>query len=322
MKPAADAIPGGRAPLHERLRRLLFLVPYVSKNPGLPVDDVAAALGISKEALLEELDLLTLVGRPPFQPDDFIDIYVEDNKVYVDLDQRLSAPPRLTAAEGVALAAAAELLRPAGGGALDSALGRLEKVLPQGARARYREMARQLDLAVDAPPGLAQLSQAVVERREVDFDYFTAARGATERRSVQPHELFSHRGQWYLAAHCLSRGDRRLFRLDRIANLTVTERRFDEPQDGPAKHLPQPARARGPVRVRFSPTTAHYAAERFGGDARWVEGDRLEVTVPGDSERWLTSWVLSFGGEAEVVEPDWAREAVARAARASLDSRV
>ncbi|HEY0094796.1 MAG TPA: WYL domain-containing protein, partial [Archangium sp.] len=36
------------------------------------------------------------------------------------------------------------------------------------------------------------------------------------------------------------------------------------------------------------------------------------------NERWLTQWVLSFGGEAEVLEPASAREAVARAAKAAL----
>jgi proteasome accessory factor C len=41
--------------------------------------------------------------------------------------------------------------------------------------------------------------------------------------------------------------------------------------------------------------------------------------VVGDSERWLTQWVLSFGGEAEVLEPAWARAAVARAAEHALN---
>ena len=35
-------------------------------------------------------------------------------------------------------------------------------------------------------------------------------------------------------------------------------------------------------------------------------------------ERWLIQWVLSFGGEAEVLEPAWAREAVCRAALKAL----
>lgn len=302
--------------VHGRLRRLLFLVPYVAQNPGLPVDEVAKALGVSRDALLEELDLLAMVGRPPFQPDDFVDIYVEDDKVFVDLDQRFSAPPRLTAAEGVALAAAAELLRPAATDALTQALEKLEKVLPDGARERYRQMAKQLDLALEAPQGLAALSQAIVEHREVELDYFTSGRNQTEKRRVQPHELFSHRGQWYLSGHCLSRGDVRLFRLDRIGALELTEQRFEAPVNPKAHAMPSERHGAEQVRVRFNAAAAPYVAERFGSEVQWLEGGTLEVKVLGDSERWLTQWVLSFGGDAWVHEPEWARRAVQKAADA------
>ncbi len=302
--------------IHGRLRRLLYLVPYVAKNPGQHVDDVAKALGVTREALLEELDLLAMVGRPPFQPDDFVDIYVEDDKVYVDLDQRFSAPPRLTAAEGVALAAAAELLRPAAGDALTKALEKLEKVLPDGARARYRQMSKQLDVALEAPQGLAALSQAIVERREVELDYFTSSRNEmTEKRRVQPHELFSHRGQWYLQAHCQSRADVRLFRLDRIRSLSLTDVRFTPPADSKSQSVPGIDTAED-VRVRFNAAAAPYVAERFGSEVTWLEGGGLEVKVSGDNERWLTQWVLSFGGDAWVHEPEWARRAVRVAAEA------
>ena len=304
---------------YERLRRLLFLVPYVSRHPGQTVDEVARAAWLSRADLLSELDLLTLIGRPPFEPDDYVDIYVEDDRLYVDLDQRFSAPPRLTAAEGVALAAAAELLRPAAGDALTAALQKLEKVLPEGSRVRYQQMARQLDLAVDAPSGLAALSQAIALHREADFDYFSGGKGVTERRSVQPRELFSHRGQWYLAAFDLARNDERLFRLDRIAKLELSERTFPPPAPT-GRGLPTGEDAKARVKVRFSPAVAPYVSERFGSQARWVEGGCLEVEVPGDSKRWLTGWVLSFGGDAVVQEPEWAVKAVAEAARASLDS--
>src|SRR5262249_54494647 len=98
--------------VRERLRRVLFLVPYASRHPGITVRELAQALGLSEEELLVDLDLLTMVGRPPFQPDDYIDVYVENGRVYLDLDQRFSAPPRLTAAEAAALRAAADLVRP------------------------------------------------------------------------------------------------------------------------------------------------------------------------------------------------------------------
>ncbi|HEY1086319.1 MAG TPA: WYL domain-containing protein [Archangium sp.] len=48
----------------------------------------------------------------------------------------------------------------------------------------------------------------------------------------------------------------------------------------------------------------------------------MVVTVPGDSEQWLARWVLSFGGNATVISPEWAIRAVAEAARASLRSHV
>jgi len=305
--------------VHERLRRLLFLVPYVAKNPGITVDELARALSLSKEELLEELEALAYVGRPPFQPDDFIDIYVENDQVYVDLDQRFSAPPRLTASEAAALTAAAELMRPAEGGALQSALSKLDKVMPPNVRARLREMERKIDASVEAPTELGPLTKAIALHREVTFDYFSPERGHTEPRRVRPRELFSHRGQWYLAGYDLSRQDDRLYRLDRMERLSLTDQSF-EPTPGEQRRVPNVADGRGEVRVRFSASAEPYVKERFGTEARPLPGGGVEVKVAGDSERWLTQWVLSFGGEAEVIEPEWARQAVARAAAASLES--
>jgi proteasome accessory factor C len=302
--------------VHERLRRLLFLVPYVSKHPGVSVDDLSKALNVKREDLLEELDLLTCVGRPPFNPDDYVDIYVDNDRVYVDLDQRLSRPPRLTAGEAAALAAAAELLRPAAGDALQNALQKLEKILPAGARERYREMYRKIDASSEAPQSLGPLTQAIIERREVTFDYASPGR-PSEARRVRPYELLSHRGQWYLQGYCHVRQDARLFRLDRMENLALTDTPFQPPENARAA-VPNPARADSGVRVRFSKLVAPYVTERFGADARPLADGGVEVRVVSDSERWLTQWVLSFGGEAEVVEPASARAAVARAAQASL----
>jgi proteasome accessory factor C len=302
--------------VHERLRRLLFLVPYVSKHPGVTVDDLAKALNVKREDLLEELDLLTCVGRPPFNPDDYVDIYVDNDRVYVDLDQRLSRPPRLTAGEAAALAASASLLRPAAGDALQSAVQKLEKILPAVARERYREMHRKIDASSEAPQSLGPLTRAILERLEVTFDYASPGRPSEQRR-VRPYELLSHRGQWYLQGFCHTRQDSRLFRLDRMESLALTDTSFQPPADARAA-VPNPARTDAGVRVRFSKLVAPYVTERFGSDARPLSDGGVEVRVAGDSERWLTQWVLSFGGEAEVLEPASARAAVARAAQASL----
>lgn len=302
--------------VHERLRRLLFVVPYVARHRGVTVDALARQLGVSREELLRDLELLTMVGRPPFQPDDFIDLHVENDCVWVDLDQRFSKPPRLTGPEAAALAAAAELLRPAAQSALASALAKLEKVLPAQAKKMYRELGSAVNARSLATAELGTLTRAVEERRELEFDYAGAGKTAAEKRRVEPAEVFNHRGQWYVHGWDLGRGSERLFRLDRMTGIVLTDRRFSPRAMAPAR-VPDPAE-RGEVRVRFTAQAAPYLRERFGGEARELTDGGVEVKVIGD-ERWLVQWILSFGGEAEVVEPAWAREAVCRAALRALE---
>ena len=147
-----------------------------------------------------------MVGRPPFQPDDFIDIHVENDQVCVDLDQRLQQPPRLTGPEAAALAAAAELLRPAAGDALASALAKLERVLPAGAKEMYREMGSAVDARSQARRSWA-LTRAVQERREVDVRLRRAGQDRRrEAAGAARTRLFSHRGPWYLYGWDLARG--------------------------------------------------------------------------------------------------------------------
>jgi proteasome accessory factor C len=163
------------------------------------------------------------------------------------------------------------------------------------------------------------VTTAIAEHRELEFEYFSPGRSALELRSVRPLDLFHRDGQWYLHAYCNSRQDKRLFRLDRAHGFRVTDRSF-APVPASRGSVPNPVgEGRGEVRVRCSPMIAPYLRERFGAEARPLADGGIEVRVAGD-ERWLTRWVLSLGGEAEVLEPAWAREAVARAAMASLES--
>jgi proteasome accessory factor C len=279
--------------VHERLRRLLLVVPYVSRNPGVSVDDLARALGATREQLLKELDLLAMVGRPPFQPDDYIDIYVEDGRVYVDLDQRLAKPPRLTASEAVALAAAAEMLHPNPGDALHSALRKLEKVLPEPSHARYREMAQQIDADPRGPEELVALSRAISQRLEVEFEYFTPDRNATERRVVRPLEL-RHRGQWYLKAHDVKRAEERVFRLDRFRDLSVTQRTF-APIRTTERSIPDPVTGHGDVTVRFDDGTTDTRKISEVRVFDWKAGSGIECQWTDGG--WYTATILSLAGD-------------------------
>lgn len=79
-------------------------------------------------------------------------------------------------------------------------------------------------LEVSAPeqrPELAQLRQAVLEQALVKFQYISRA-GESSARLVLPIHLESFDDIWYVRAWCTDRQEERLFRLDRMSDISIT----------------------------------------------------------------------------------------------------
>jgi len=320
-KPAA--LPGKRPRKHldaqERLRRLLLIVPAARRRPGIAVDDLARELGLDSGELIEDIDLLGVVGRPPFSPDDLIDISVDERgRVTVMLDQSFSRPPQLTPLEALALAAAAQEVAPADP-AVISALRKLTDKLPAKSRELYSALARRVAAATPPPRGtedlLAQLRRAAEQRREVVLDYDKDGRGDAQPRTVRPRAVIEHRGRWYVYAYDPSRNADRTFRLDRVRTVRETGASFPDP--GPLDPslfqraaLFFPTGAEKPITVRFSPAAAGWALERYGERSRRLAGGGVEVAIETAGMGYAVSLALSFAGAAEIVDPPEARAAL------------
>ena len=84
-----------------------------------------------------------------------------------------------------------------------------------------------LQSRTSATPNLALLRQAIRQRQIAQFDYQDGDGNQTERR-VRPLVIWNLTDGWMFSAWCELRQDFRTFRLDRMANLTITGERFDE----------------------------------------------------------------------------------------------
>ncbi len=305
----------------ERLRRVLFLVPYAVSHPGIPVGELAARCGVTEAVLIEDLDFLLNVGAPPFGPDDFLDLYVEAGKVHVALHQSFSRPPRFTESEAASLAAAARAL---GGEGADRALAALRESVPPERRRSYDELVQRV--YAGSPPGrgtvLGRLHRAIAERREVHLRYYTATRDAEGERTVRPWTLAQRFGHWYLYGHDLTRDRPLPFRLDRIRECAVGEERFEPPSAAQLARASLFSEREGePVRLRLGPLAAAWATGRPGVVTLSREGGGgavVELSGPGTSDDWAIRFALSFGGEAEVIAPAPARRQFAEVVRRSL----
>ncbi|MGW0518746.1 helix-turn-helix transcriptional regulator [Crossiella sp. NPDC003009] len=130
--------------------------------------------------------------------------------------------------------------------AVDSALAKLQRVLPAQLRERTAAVREALDFTL-APrqaraPGtgtLLTLGEATSRRRRVRLAY-RSYQGEDSDRELDPYGLVFHHGRWYVTGYDHHRADLRTFRLDRIREVTITEQAFTPPADfDPVGHVTQ-----------------------------------------------------------------------------------
>jgi proteasome accessory factor C len=306
-----------------KLRRLLYVVPYVAKHPeGVTVEHLAEKLGVDRDELLADLDLLTQVGPPDGDPGEYLLVTVEEGRVFVDLAHRLTRPLRLTAAEGCSLLLGIRALRESGIAPFDAAMESAQKKLltALGRDANEAETLAVGTIVSNPDKVVAEhlrgLVTAARQRKTVEIEYATASRHEATRRRLDPYGVVHHAGEWYVVGHCHKRGDVRTFRIDRIASLAQTPDRFEAPADFDLEtyrreRLYVPSADAITVRVHLDPL----AVTRVG--AAWPEGEvtthddgSAEILIDCEGLEWVTGWVLQFGRHAWIVGPDDARSAM------------
>jgi len=307
----------------QRLRRLLFIVPYVAKRPeGVPVDELAKQIGADRDELLADLDLLSQVGPPDGDPGEYLLVSVDEGRVFVDLAHRLTRPLRLTPAEGCSLLLGIRALRESGIAPFDQAMQSAEKKLLTALGRDANEAQSLATSTVVAEPDAAvathlrTLVSAARKRDRVRLTYASASRHQAETRPVDPYGIVHHAGEWYVVGFCHKRGDVRTFRIDRIASLELIGEKFERPQDFDLEayrreRLYVPSADAITVRIELDPL----AVTRIG--ANWPVGEvtprddgSAELLIDCEGFEWVTGWVLGLGRHARIVAPAEARAAM------------
>jgi proteasome accessory factor C len=305
-----------------RLARLLALVPYLVSHPGARVADVAELFQVSERDLRADLDLLFVCGLPGYSPGDLIDVDYEGDRVTLRNAETIARPLRLSPDEALSLVVAARTLAAVPGlqerDALDRALAKLEAIcapaLPDGDAVR---------VALE-PEGerLSEVEAALRDGRRVHLRYHTQARDEVTERDVDPIRVLSMEGRWYLEGYCRRVEGVRLFRLDRILDLTVLDSSAEVPADAAPRDLDdglfQPSADMTLVRLEVD-ATARWVADYYPCehvDALPAEGLRLALRV-GDTA-WVRRLVLRLGRHARVIAPPELAVEVEQAARAAL----
>jgi proteasome accessory factor C len=302
-----------------RMQRLLAMIPWIAANDGPTLDEVSSRFGLTPEQLAADLDVMWLVGLPPYTPDALVDVVQEGDRVWVHFADVFDAPQRLTPEQAVALLTAGASVLALPGAQSDDALARGVAKL-----AAVLGVDADQVLDVDLGPGVAEvldvLRTAVAEHRRVHLDYYSYGRDERTERDVDPYLLHAEDGSLYLFGHCHLAGDERRFRVDRIVSATALGDRFEPPARRPEKGVFQAEATDPRVVLDLAPEAAWVADVYPVEDVTPLADGGLRVRLAVAAEAWFARLLVGLGPQATVVEaPDALRQAGERAANRILD---
>src|ERR671934_235855 len=245
----------------------------------------------------------------------------DDGWVEIDPEpysDNFARPARLLPVEAKALVAAIDLI---GEHLPEGALASAREKIVAALGSDPTEQGLQIAAAGADDSEVARVvSEAIAARRMLRLDYYKANEDEFSERTVEPYALINGREGWYVATFDPAKDALRHFRLDRIKSAEVCKQGYSpRPEVDPAADVEGWPRtgeveASRTARVWISPERARWAREERSVVQELADG-ALVVELSYAGEDWLVREVLKEAGDAAVLEPPAAREAVRRAVR-------
>ncbi len=322
----------------DQLDRLLLALPHLAEDTELPLAELAERVGTDEQTLMRDLAALSTEDRDVAGFVEGVELFVGPTGVGARTSF-FKRPMRLSRAELAALDLGLGMLllerpleeratimttrvklRTVSIGA--SSPGATSGASPSGSTPSVHTVAAddaQPNVAVEAAPErllehFGALWKARDEKRAVRIVYRREGASEAESRVLHPWAVVRAYQHVYVIGWCTSVTAVRVFRLDRIASVTLDGATFEVPTDFDVQSVMRDGRIfvgerpHDTLVVRYSPIVARWIAEREGV-SQDPDGS-VTVEWPLGDDEWAVRHVLQYGAEATVVSPDRIRDAV------------
>ncbi len=298
----------------DRVSRSLNLIPFLSKNPGLSIPEIAHRFDTTPTQISKDLSLLHMCGLPGYSHLELLDIDYEDpNYVSITDPQVLDRPRSLTQIEGLALVLGLSLL-------LDLTANEHEKEKIEKLQSRLSHSLSEsqtryvsIDNAVLESPFAIEISESIRENTTLTIRYLSATSDSESEREISPRSLNFRDGIGYVQALSLTDHAIRTFRLDRITSVTKSHSTLIGESITKSAQPSATSRIRLP-REGFSFLEAH---DEVVIDTDF-DGAFYTVHLNIEPGEWLIRTLLALPYSAEVLDPSWLSSEVQERAQKAL----
>lgn len=305
----------------ERFARLVtlagMLIEAAKKGERLQIAELLQRLELTDEELREDVELLNVVnfgGGTYVLYAEFLGDEIEvDSEPYGD---NFARPARLLPLEAKALVAAIDLFGehlPQSN--LQSARAKIVKALGHDPSEEGLEIASAGgggDAAV-----ARMVNDAIADSLVLELSYYKENEDQFTDRRVEPYRLENGKEGWYVECYDLTKAGVRHFKLDRIKEASLSDEHFE-----PRPEVEEFAGVEGWMTHGEVPTAEVARVWVSPERARWLREERtvveeladgaVVVELPYAGKPWLVREILRGAGDLVVLEPEDAREAIAK----------
>ena len=153
-------------------------------------------------------------------------------------------------------------------------------------------------------PKIELIRTAIGKCNELEFVYYSSKGESV--RCIEPYYLIFRWTSWYVWGWCKKREDFRLFKLNRMDNLQISEQMFLK-RRAPMPDLSNERVFPGGIKVKalFDPECKWRLVEEFGSGS-FVEQEDGKLLFQADytDKDYLVTWLMTFRDKVELLEPE------------------
>ena len=294
------------------------VVLLIKSHPGIQVKDIARIFETCERTVYRDFNTISLAGFP---------VYSTPGKgggYFIEKDYFLP-PLRFTCEEAASILIAAKFFLKQKGFPyqqdIQLALAKLEGILEKDNKQYVQKIDKKISVYLGELKDyqeysniFRQLNKAFLEKRQIEITYYAIARDKLTSRTVNPFHLMFRGGFWYLIAYCQLRCEIKIFRIDRIKKIQLTNTIFQVPSDfsltsymGKSWNVVRGKGEPRKVEIKIFPPASRWVREEMRHPTQEIinlDNEVILFKAEVSSLVEIKRWVLQLGSCAQVIKPE------------------
>ena len=147
------------------------------------------------------------------------------------------------------------------------------------------------------------IKQAIINSKVISFDYYYE-KGEC-RRKIEPYMVIFQWSSWYVFGYCQECLDWRMFKLNRLWNLSIEDVLFTVREIPPVKcdftnFIPDDKK----LVAIFDKSVKYILIDYYGPDCYQETESGLLFEIGYTNQSFIISWLLGFGDKVKIIEPE------------------